>query len=54
MENYISYLINISILSIKKDMAIETSYALIYNKGRRNERENSNLAGYDVKLSYVN
>lgn len=51
MEAYISYLINICILSIKKDLPIETSYALIYNKGRKNEREASNLAGYDVSTS---
>lgn len=39
MENYISYLINIACLSIKKDLTIETSYSLIYNKGRKNEKE---------------
>lgn len=53
MEAYISYLINICILSIKKDLAIETSYALIYNKGRRNEREATNLAGYAVSTIIV-
>lgn len=49
MENYISYLINIACLSLKKDLAIETSYSLIYNKGRKNEKVASNLAGYDVR-----
>lgn len=48
MENYISYIINIVSYSLKKDLPIETSYSLIYNKKRKNEKEASNLAGFDV------
>jgi hypothetical protein len=48
MENYLSFLINIVTLSLKRDIPIETSYSIIYTKDRKNEREAMNLAGYDV------
>ncbi len=48
LENYISYLINIVTFSLKKMVPIETSYSVLYTKARRNEKEATNLAGFDV------
>ena len=48
LENYISYLINIVRFSLKKDIPIETSYHIVYNKARTYEQETICLAGYDV------
>jgi hypothetical protein len=49
LENYISYLINIASFAIKKQIPIETSYSVLYSKGRKNEKEATNLAGFYVK-----
>lgn len=50
LENYICYLINIVSVALKKNLPIETSYSVIYTKNRKNEREATNLAGFDVSL----
>jgi hypothetical protein len=34
LEDYLGYLINISLACIKKDLPLETSYSIIYTKGR--------------------
>ena len=48
LENYLTFLINIVNMALKRDLSIETCYSIIYTKDRKNEREAMHLAGYDV------
>lgn len=48
IEDYLNFLLNTSMMAVKKDIPLETCYSIIYTKPRQNEREASSLAGFDV------
>jgi hypothetical protein len=53
LERYLSYILNIINLSVKRNIPLQTSYHIEYTKDRVHEREANSLAGFDVSGGLV-